>query len=392
MSTSFFHTTTRALAAGGFLLASACASFAGTQEVANKEVAQQAAAERPYHFTLTAGIDSNFIFRGVNILPGQDLDLQKASDIAINSIPAFKNFILINGPALGIKTVDDFVKQLKFRRREKVARESSIAYFDGAATYSRGNDSLTLGGFYAMQVRPRTAPGDLGGQSFFNEYRETDGFLTYQHSFGPVSLSLGGTYYHVAKSSHFDTVELNFGVAYTPPQFRYVHFSFSYDYASAINYDPEYLDGHHLEFKVSGTVPVYKKSVTFDPYILLSAGAGIVPRAFNPLSQPTYFSNTLYAAGLVPSYTKAFNNAVGISSADASSAQAAAIAAFNPANLSRSFDLSNAQVGFRVPIYLTRYVTFTGNANYSRPLGNLHSAPYNQKDSVWGGVNLNFYY
>ena len=171
-----------------------------------------------------------------------------------------------------------------------------------------------------------------------------------------------------------------------------MNFSFSYDYAGGFNYSPEYLDGHHLEFKVGGTVPVYKKAVSFNPYILVSAGAGIVPRAFNTLSQPAYFSTKSYAAALQGPFAAAFNSIVNGNAANTSVSTQALQAAFNPNQLDRSFDLSNFQVGFKVPIYFTRYITLTGNANYSRPLGNLEGGAYNQRDVIWGGVNLNFTY
>ena len=395
MSKSQFSFVALAALTGGFVLSAVAGAFAGTEERASKEVAAQAAKEPfPIHISLTAGIDKQFVFRGVDILPEKTLDVRKASNIAINSLPAFRQFIL----AAGFPSVDDFVKLNGFPRSERVARESGIGYFDGNLSYTYKATTLTAGAFYALQDQPRIQPRALGGESFFTEYRELDAYLVASHTFGPLTLSLGGTYYHVEKNSQFDTAEMNFGVFYTPPQLNnYVTLSFSYDYARAFNYDADDLDGHHLEFKIGGNVPVplpivKKGVVSFNPYVLFSAGAGIVPRAFNRLTLPTYFSNELFAAALAPVYQNLFNNIVNNQPADSSAAIARARGAIDPSALDRDFDLSNFQVGFKVPIYLTRHITFTGNGNYTRALGNLNRAPYNQTDVIWGGVNLNFTY
>ena len=224
-----------------------------------------------------------------------------------------------------------------------------------------------------------------------------------------MQVSLGGTFYHVINNSDFDTAELNFGVSYTPKQFQYVTASFTYNYAGAFNFNDyqlgsvkgEYLDGHYLELRVDGNVPLYKHIVEFDPYVLVSAGSGIVPRAFNPLSLPTFFNTKRFADGFEPTvaafYYATLRNAeqglpppdpksLAISAAD----QAATAEAFNPKTLDRSFDLSNFQAGFRVPFYITRHLIIRGDFNYSRPLGNLDREPYNQHDEFYGGGTLTY--
>lgn len=356
-------------------------SFAGSQEEADKTVAAQAARQPfPFHFYLAAGYEDTFMFRGVDILPDVQLDIPKASIIAIKNLPDFSAFLQQAGV-----TPKQFVSAIPFPKRSKINQESGIGYFDGnVSAYG-----FTAGAFYALQDTPRQEPTDLGAQSPFTEYREFDAYFSYAHALGPVTLSLGGTYYHVEKNSQFDTLEMNFGVFYTPRQFKYVTASFSYDYASGFKFDPEYLDGHHLEFRIAGNIPVIKHWVEADPYMLVSAGSGIVPRAFNKLTLPTYFSTTAYAAALVPRYQQVFNSVINGNPNISQSSLESAKAAIDPTTLDRDFDLSNFEIGCKVPVFLPLHLTFTGDVHYSRPLGNLRTDVYNQKDEIWGGASLN---
>lgn len=348
---------------------------------AGKEVAEQAAKEPfPVHLSLTGGYDSSFVFRGVNILPDKQLNLFNANVRTINSVPGFQTFL--NDVGL---TTSDFVKSLDLPRSLKVARRSDIGYFD----VNLSGYGFTAGGFYALQTTPRIEPEFFGGKSFFTEYRELDAYVNYARAVGPVNVNLGGTYYHVEKNSDFDTAEMNFGLSYTPAKFPYATASFSYDYAGSLHY-LDYLDGHHLEVRISGSVPVIKNWVSFNPYLALSAGSGIIPRAFSIATLPTFFSNSAYQAGLRPAYEQIFNSIVNGDPNVSGAATSAARAAFDPQTLDRDFDLSNFQVGFKAPIFLGRYVTLTGDGAYSRPLGNLQRFPYAQRDQIWGGVNLNF--
>ena len=346
------------------LAAGVSAAFAGPKD-ADKEVAEQAKAPFPVHFSLSAGYDSSFEFRGVNILPEQTLNLFQANVQTINSIPGFQS--LIN--SLGA-TTEDFVKSLGSPSKIEVARHSDIGYFEGnVSAYG-----LTAGAFYAMQNTRRIEPNFFGRKSFFNEYRELDAYLNYAHAFGPVYVTLGGTYYHVEKNTQFDTAEMNFGISYTPPQFQYVTASFSYDYSGSLHYT-DYLDGHHLELRVSGNVPVVKNWVSVNPYVSISAGSGIIPRAFSLTTLPTFFSTKAYAAGLRPSYEAIYTSFVTGNPNVSPTALANARAAFDPATLDRDFDFSNFQTGVKVPIFLGRYVTLTGDGSYSHPLGNLRVFP-----------------
>lgn len=368
-------------ASAALALASIAYGGDSTDDKAGKEVAAQAAKEPfPVHISLTAGYDSSFVFRGVDILPDKELNLFKANVDTINSVPGFQPFI----NSVGLTTAD-FVKSLDIPKSLEVARRSDIGYFDvNLSAYG-----FTVGGFYALQTTPRVEPVFFGNQSFFTEYRELDAYINYAHSFGPVNVTLGGTYYHVEKNSDFDTAEMNFGASYTPPKFPYVTASFSYDYAGSLHYT-DYLDGHHLELRISGNVPVIKNWVSFDPYISISAGAGIIPRAFSIATLPTFFSTSAYQAGLRPAYEQIFNAIVNGDPNVSGAATSAARAAFDPKTLDRDFDLSNFQVGFKIPIFLGRYVTLTADGAYSKPLGNLQEFPYSQRDQIWGGANLNF--
>lgn len=388
---SIFRRTT-ALAAGAILACSGSHAFAGAQATADKEVAkQQVEAEQPFklNFSLTVGGESEFVFRGVDILPEVNIDVPKVFTEAINLTPGLRQTIFDKTGLTPKQFVKNNISGIP-EQPVKISRESGLYYVDGNVSATIRGTSVTLGAFYGTQSEDRPSRNFLSSSPLFDEYHEFDAYLSLSHGFGPVRVTLGGTFYHVTNNTDFNTAELNFGVAYTPPQFQYVTASFSYDYAAAFNYSNfnengvtgSYLDGHYLEARIDGNVPLYKRVITFNPYILVSAGSGILPRAFNVNNLPTYVNTDRYAQRTA--LLLAANGFGSLSSAPNS--------AFDPAVLDRSFDLSNFQVGFRVPFYLTRYLTIRGDFNYSRPLGNLDREPYNQKDQIWGGgsVTLTF--
>jgi hypothetical protein len=410
MKKSAVNAAAFALAAGSLLSVLPASTFAGSQERADKNAKEVAAeAEKqpfPIHFSLTAGIETDFVFRGVNILPEKTLNLPKATAKAIERVtappgspagtPTFAQFL----QQLAGVTPRQFADTLGFPDRIKVARESDIAYFDGSISGTVLGTNISIGAFHAFQETRRIEPNFFGGKSFFTEYRETDGYFSFSRALGPINVNLGGTYYHVEKNSQFDTAELNFGLSYTPEQFRYVTASFSYDYAGSTKF-PTYFDGHHLEARISGNIPVpmpapISNYVTadFNPYVLVSAGSGILPRAFSLATLPTYFSDQAYSANLAPGLQQAYNQIVlGIpGGGDVGGAVATARSAFDPVLLDRDFNLSNFETGVRARFFITKYVTLTGKGSYSRPLGNLQKFPYNQKDVIWGGATLNFYF
>ena len=384
------------------LLASFCASaFAGTQTTVDKEVAQQQAAADnafPLHFALTVGGDSEFVFRGVDILPEVDIDLRKAFTESINATPGFRQFLAANG--FTPKQLSAILLPGELGKPVKIARESGIYLVDGNISGRLRDIDLQLGVFYATQAEGRTDHNFFGGDPVFDAYHEFDAYLTLQRNFGPVRVSLGGTYYHVVNFTDFDTAELNVGVAYTPPQFPYVSASFSYDYAGAFNFADypitgRYLDGHYLEARIDGLIPLYKRVLTLDPYVLVAAGSGILPRTFNPADLPTFFNTDSYGLKLRNGFTHALARFLNRSSNEIPvlpNKIARAQNQFDPTVLDRSFDLSSFQAGFRLPFRLTRYLTLRGDFNYSVPLGNLQGAPYNQRSQLWGGgtVTLSF--
>ena len=396
-----------ALAAGALLTLSAGRAFAGAEANADKEVTQQQAAKNnifPLQFSLSFGGDSEFVFRGVDILPEVDINVTKAVTEDINAVPGFRQFLSQNfnlTPKQFIALANGTASASPTKPIE-VSRESGFYYFDGNVSANVFGNTITLGAFYGTQAEDRVRDNYFGTNPHFDSYREFDSYLNVSRAFGPVRVSLGGTYYHVTNNSDFDTAELNFGVTYTPPPFPYVSASFTYNYAGAFNFHDyseigvqgRYLDGHYLEARIDGNVPLYKHVVTFNPYLLVSAGSGILPRAFNPTSLPTYYNTERYAKG-----TQAYADAIfqyyksnGATALPSQSSISATQSSFDPTTLDRSFDLSNFQVGFRVPFYLTRHITFRGDFNYSRPLGNLDREPYNQHDEIWGGgtVTLSF--
>lgn len=391
------------VAGGALLILGHGRASAGVQANADKEVAQQQVDANhafPLQFSLSFGGESEFVFRGVDILPEVDIDVRKGLTQAVNAVPAtdglpsFRDFLATKG-----LTPKQFIGLIPASMLPTapvgVSRESGIYYIDAHVS----GYGFTLGAFYATQAEGRVDHNFFGTRPIFDAYHEFDSYVSYSRPIGPVRVSLGGTYYHVVNNSDFDTAELNFGVSYTPAQFQYVTASFAYNYAGAFNFSDynvngikgEYLDGHYLEARIDGNVPVYKQVVTFNPYILVSAGSGILPRTFNPASLPTFFNTQRYGQGAEPYVAAVYKSVVtqtplasNLSPKDAESAQAA----FDPSSLDRSFDLSNFQTGFRVPFYLTRYITIRGDFNYSRPLGNLNREPYKQHDELWGGGTL----
>ena len=393
-------------AAAGALLTIVCShAFAGAEAVADKEVAQQQVAADnsfPLHFALSIGGDSEFVFRGVDILPEVDINVDKAVTEAVNAVPGFRQFLASAGltpkqfVALGAASSGTPSTPVL------VSRESGIYYADGNVSGTFRGTTITLGVFYGTQAESRIQNSFFGNKPVFDSYHEFDSYLSVSREVGPVRISLGGTFYHVINNTDFDTAELNFGVAYTPPKFQYVSASFSYNYAGAFNFADyneggvkgEYIDGHYLEARIDGNIPLYKHVITFNPYILVSAGSGIMPRAFDPANLPT-FSNTERYAKSIEAYVDSVLQYVksgGTTTAPSDTSLSATRTAYDPTTLDRSFDLSNFQAGFRVPFYLTRYITIRGDFNYSRPLGNLDREPYNQKDQIWGGgvVTLSF--
>ena len=357
------------------------------------------AADDPFklHFSLSVGGESEFVFRGVEVLPEVKINVFKALTEAVNAVPGFRSYLA---------TMDGITpKQFATiagapTKPIETSRESGLYYVDGniSAVIPKIKTNVTLGAFYGTQSSDRVDHSFFGGP-LYDEYHEFDSYLSFSRAFGPVNISLGGTFYHVVNNSDSDTAELNFGVAYTAPQFPYVTASFSYDYTAAFALSDypingQYLDGHYLEARLDGNIPVpYTHNIVkFQPYILVSAGSGIIARTLNLIASPTYANTERYAQASQAYVDAVFQSIVNGNNAPTTTSASAARAAIDPNTLDRSFDLSNFQTGFRVPIYLTRYFTLRGDFNYSRPLGNLDREPYNQKDQIWAGgtVTLSF--
>ena len=216
--------------AGGVFLTFACHhAFAGAEASADKEVTQQqVAADDPFrlHFSLSVGGESEFVFRGVDILPEVNINVFKALTEAVNLAPGFRNYLAtVDG-----LTPKQFVALTGASNKPvEVSKENGIFYFDGnvSAVIPKIKTNVTLGAFYGTQSEGRPDHNFFGNNPIFDSYHEFDAYLSFSRAFGPVNVSLGGTFYHVVNNSDSDTAELNFGVAYTPPQFPYVTASFS---------------------------------------------------------------------------------------------------------------------------------------------------------------------
>ena len=310
-----FHSTrsifrrAAALASGAFLTLACHHASAGVEASADKEVTQQqAAADDPFklHFSLSVGGESQFVFRGVDILPQVDINVFKALTEAVNAVPGFREY-LANVQGL---TPKQFVALTGASRESvPVSRESGLYYVDGnvSAMIPKIKTNVTLGAFYGTQAADRIDHTFFGTNSIFDSYHEFDAYVSFSRAIGPVNVSLGGTFYHVVNNSDSDTAELNLGVAYTPPQFPYVTASFSYDYTNAFSISNDSggaqklsvpdLDGHYLEARLDGNIniPYTHNAAKFQPYLLVSAGSGIIARAVALAELPTFVNTERYA-------------------------------------------------------------------------------------------------
>jgi len=178
---------------------------------ATKEVKIEEKAESPFSVSFSTGYDSEYIFRGVDIL----------------------NFTTDDGDLLW-------------------ADINVSAY------------GFTAGAWYAEAIN-KGNEGATGEEDL--NYGELDLYLLYSYTAGPVTLTGGYTFYYFPDLDDTYSHELNIGVSTSVIPFVTPSVTFYYDIAED---DKDIYDGGYLEFKLSSSIPVVGDVVSIDPYALVS--------------------------------------------------------------------------------------------------------------------------
>ncbi len=206
-----------ALASVVSALSFSATAFAGTAMASKEVVKVEEKAPEPFGLNLTLAYDSQYQFRGVNILGGG----------------------LGEGATEGGGLVSLDLNYNKF--------------------------GFTIGGWYASSINE--TPNGLGGRGYQDgTYTELDLYLSYAKTIGPVTLSAGYIYYFFPDASgpdaNSDTHEFNVGIStsiipYVTPSLTFF-------------YDVDLFDGGYLEFKLASSIPVIADKLSIDPYALVS--------------------------------------------------------------------------------------------------------------------------
>lgn len=191
-------------------------AFAGTATPSKEVVKIEEKAPEAFGLNVTLAYDSQYQFRGVNILGG----------------------------GLG----------------EGATEGGGLASID--LNYNKFG--FTIGGWYAASVNE--TPNGRGGNGYNNgKYTELDLYLSYAHSFGPVTLTGGYIFYlfpETAVDQNSYTHEANIGIStsvipYVTPSLTYY-------------YDFSLFQGGYLEFKLASSFPLLGGKFSIDPYALVS--------------------------------------------------------------------------------------------------------------------------
>ncbi len=191
-------------------------AFAGST-VASKEVVVEEAAPEPFGISFSVGYDSQYIFRGINILGGG----------------------LGSGATEGGSLVWADINYAKY--------------------------GFTIGAWYAASINE--SPNGLGQRGTQDgTYTELDLYLSYAYDFGPVGLSAGYTYYlfpdAAGPDDNTETHEFNVGIFSSAIPFVTPSLTFFYDF--------DLFEGGYLEFKLASSIPVIADKLSIDPYALVS--------------------------------------------------------------------------------------------------------------------------
>lgn len=199
---------------------SATSLFAGSKTFKETVVVQEEATPW-YNAALSTGWDSLYMFRGVNVLRGND------------------------------------------------SYGSGLYWTDANFTWNiTENDFLNVGGWMAF-----------GTQNAANGYKEFDAYTKYTHTIGDLSLGLGYTFYYIFSEPELFANELNVSAAYA---FKLGDVTITPSATYFFNLGPDFEDlqdqtgavptaSSYLQFRVDATVPVYKDIVSLAPW----AGFGL---------------------------------------------------------------------------------------------------------------------
>lgn len=191
----------------------ALSAQAGTSVKQMPEI--EPAAESWWTASLTAGIDSKYMFRGYDQFAAF---AQSPAGLTPNAV------VVNNSPLI-------------------------YGNLEGSAF------GFTLGMWYGDNLF------GVGNGSAFNEI---DVYLDYTYSFGPVDLSVGAIGYIFPETNAPAVGEFYIGAAYTA--LPYVTPSVNWYQG----FGQSFYQGRYLEARLDGAIPVYKDVVTLEPYALVS--------------------------------------------------------------------------------------------------------------------------
>ncbi|PAZ00850.1 MAG: hypothetical protein CAK90_03365 [Spartobacteria bacterium AMD-G4] len=191
--------------------------FAGTGKTFKETVVVEEEESSWYNAALSTGWDSLYMFRGVNVLRGND------------------NY------------------------------GSGLYWTDASFTWNiTDNDFLTVGSWVAF-----------GTQNAAAGYKEFDAYTKYTHTIGDLSLGLGYTFYYVFSEPELYSNELNASVAYA---FDLGGVTITPSATYFFNLGPDFADledqsgiaaiaSSYLQFRVDASVPIYKEVVSLAPWV-----------------------------------------------------------------------------------------------------------------------------
>ena len=213
-----FNTASKVIALASVVsaLGFSTSAFAGTAAASKEVVKVEEKAAEPFGLNVTLAYDSQYQFRGLNLLGGG--------------------------------------------KGEGATEGGGLANID--INYNKFG--FTIGGWYAASVNE--TPNGKGGNGYNNgKYTELDLYLSYSHAFGPVTLTGGYIFYFFPETSldaNSYSHEVNIGIStsvipYVTPSLTYY-------------YDFSLYQGGYLEFKLSSSIPVIADKLSIDPYALIS--------------------------------------------------------------------------------------------------------------------------
>lgn len=191
--------------------------FAGTGKTFKETVVVEEEETPWYNAALSTGWDSLYMFRGVNVLRGDD------------------NY------------------------------GSGLYWTDASFTWNiTDNDFLTVGSWVAF-----------GTQNAANGYKEFDAYTKYTHTIGDLSLGLGYTFYYVFSEPELFANELNASVAYA---FDLGGVTITPSATYFFNLGPDFEDAEDqtglvptassfLQFRIDAGIPIYKEIVSLAPWV-----------------------------------------------------------------------------------------------------------------------------